>query len=135
MPDDLRDGEWHYVVASYLPGLTGAYTINGVETQAAEQQRHRQASMWITSWWHRRSNVSNAYLATNINDTALLLPNNAGGVIDQFALYNKALLPAPPLPGKCQWCSGLNRPSNDALSHPQAAGLSSYSRYPQSRCN
>jgi hypothetical protein len=93
---DLRDGEWHYVVASYLPDYR-SYTINGVETQIPTN--NGTASLYVDNQLvASQGNVSNAYLATNINDTALLLPNNVGGAIDQFALYNKALLPAPPLP-------------------------------------
>ncbi|MEI7664996.1 MAG: hypothetical protein WCI65_02980, partial [Synechococcaceae cyanobacterium ELA263] len=96
LPDDLRDGEWHYVVASYLPDYR-TYTINGVETQVPSN--NGTASLYVDNQLvASKTGVANAYLATNINDTALLLPNNAGGVIDEFALYNKALLPAPPLP-------------------------------------
>jgi hypothetical protein len=92
---DLRDGEWHHIVATYLPDYR-TYTINGVVTQIPTNSG--TASLFVDNQLvASKEGVTNAYLATNINDIALLLPNNAGGAIDQFALYNKALLPAPPL--------------------------------------
>ena len=95
LPADLRDGEWHYVVASYLPDYR-SYTINGVETQVPTN--NGTASLYVDNQLvASQGNVTNAHLATNINDIALLLPNNVGGAIDQFALYNKALLQAPAL--------------------------------------
>uniref|UniRef100_UPI003137C4B1 hypothetical protein n=1 Tax=Synechococcus sp. UW140 TaxID=368503 RepID=UPI003137C4B1 len=96
LPADLRDDQWHYVVATYLPTYR-SYTINGVATQLPTNGG--TAKLYVDNQLvASQENVSNAYLATNINDTALLLPSNAGGAIDQFALYNKALLTAPPLP-------------------------------------
>jgi hypothetical protein len=96
LPSDLRDGEWHHVVATYLPDYR-SYTINGVVTQVPINQG--TASLYVDNQLvASREGISDAFLATNINDTALLLAGNAGGAIDQFALYNKALLPAPPLP-------------------------------------
>lgn len=96
LPSDLRDGEWHHVVATYLPDYR-SYTINGVVTQVPINQG--TASLYVDNQLvASREGISDAFLATNINDTALLLAGNAGGAIDQFALYNKALLPAPSLP-------------------------------------
>jgi hypothetical protein len=95
LPADLRDDQWHYVVATYLPTYR-SYTINGIDTLVPTNSG--TASLYVDNQLvASQENVSNAYLATNINDTALLLASNAGGSIDQFALYNKALLPAPPL--------------------------------------
>jgi len=113
LPADLRDDQWHYVVATYLPTYR-SYTINGIDTQVPTNSG--TASLYVDNQLvAAQDNVSNAYLATNINDTALLLPSNAGGSIDQFALYNKALLLAPPLPTNS---SGLwpEPNQNDALS-------------------
>ncbi len=94
---DLRDGEWHHVVATYLPHYR-KYTINGVVTQIPTNSG--TASLFVDNQLvASKDGVTNAFLATNINDIALLLPNNAGGAIDQFALYNKALLSAPPQTG------------------------------------
>jgi hypothetical protein len=96
LPADLRDGQWHYVVATYLPDFR-PYTINGVATQVPVNRG--TASLYVDNQLvASASNVSDAYIASNINDTALLLPSNVGAAIDQFALYNKALLPAAPLP-------------------------------------
>ena len=90
---DLRDDEWHHIVATYLPDYR-TYTINGAVTQIPTNSG--TASLFVDNQLvASKDGVTSAYLATNINDIALLLPNNAGGAIDQFALYNKALLSAP----------------------------------------
>ena len=92
---DLRDGEWHHVVATYLPDYR-TYTVSGTVTQVPTNRG--TASLYVDNQLVGfREGVTNAFLATNENDKALLLANNAGGAIDHFALYNKALLPAPPL--------------------------------------
>ena len=92
---DLRDGEWHHVVATYLPDYR-TYTVSGTVTQVPTNRG--TASLYVDNQLVGfREGVTNAFLATNGNDKALLLANNSGGAIDHFALYNKALLPAPPL--------------------------------------
>lgn len=92
---DLRDGEWHHVVATYLPDYR-TYTVSGTVTQVPTNRG--TASLYVDNQLVGfREGVTNAFLPTNENDKALLLANNAGGAIDHFALYNKALLPAPPL--------------------------------------
>ncbi len=95
LPSDLRDGEWHYVVATYLPDFR-QYSINGTATQVPVNRG--TATLYVDNQLvASHSDVTDAYIASNINDTALLLANNAGGSVDQFALYNKVLLPAPQL--------------------------------------
>ena len=89
LPTSLNDGQWHYVVASYLPTYQ-AYAADGVITQLPTNVG--TATLYIDNQQvATQSNIINAYAPLNLNDQALLLANNVGGAIDQFAFYDKAL--------------------------------------------
>lgn len=86
---DLRDGQWHYIVASYLPDYT-SYTAAGSIVQLPTNVG--TASIYVDNQLvASQANVFNAYVPVNINDQALLLANNNGGAIDQLAFYDSAL--------------------------------------------
>lgn len=89
LPADLRDGEWHYIVATYLPVYQ---TYSDSETAAQLGSNVGTASLYVdNNLVATNPSVFNAFPALNLNDQALLLANNVGGAIDQFALYDKAL--------------------------------------------
>jgi hypothetical protein len=89
LPADLRDGEWHYIVATYLPVYQ---TYSDSETAAQLGSNVGTASLYVdNNLVATNTSVFNAFPALNLNDQALLLANNVGGAIDQFALYDKAL--------------------------------------------
>ena len=90
VPADLRDGQWHYIVASYLPSYQ-AYTVDdGTVIQLPTNVG--TASLYVDNTLvASNTSVVNAYDPTNGNDQALLLATNSGGAIDQLAFYDKAL--------------------------------------------
>jgi hypothetical protein len=93
VPADLRDGQWHYVSASFLPDYR-SYVINGETLQLPSNVG--TASLVIDNQLvATASGVLNPFPLLNLNDNALLLANNAGGAIDQVAFYNQALTLAP----------------------------------------
>uniref|UniRef100_UPI003137E965 hypothetical protein n=1 Tax=Synechococcus sp. UW140 TaxID=368503 RepID=UPI003137E965 len=86
---DLRDGQWHYIVASYLPNYE-SYTVAGSIVQLPTNVG--TASIYVDNQLIAvQNNVIDAYAPVNLNDQALLLSNNVGGAIDQLAIYDKAL--------------------------------------------
>ncbi|MCX5945830.1 MAG: hypothetical protein NTZ53_11145 [Cyanobacteria bacterium] len=89
IPQDLRDGKWHYIVASYLPAYH-TYNVEGNITQLPGSVG--TATLYIDNKLvDSNANILGAYAPINPNDQALLLANNAGGAIDQLAFYDKAL--------------------------------------------
>lgn len=89
VPADLRDGQWHYIVASYLPSYQ-AYTVDDTVVQLPTNVG--TASLYVDNTLvASNTSVINAYDPTNGNDQALLLATNSGGAIDQLAFYDKAL--------------------------------------------
>ena len=97
VPSDLRDGNWHYIVASYLPDYQ-TFDVSGTITQIPTNVG--TASLYIDNTLvSSNTSVVDAYIPINLNDQALLLANNAGAAIDQLAFYDKALsninLPEP----------------------------------------
>ncbi len=87
--NDLRDGGWHYIVASYLPNYQ-TYNVEGNSTQLPGGIG--TATVYIDNKLvASQSNVLSAYMPANFNDQALLLANNNQGAIDQLAFYDKAL--------------------------------------------
>lgn len=89
VPADLRDGQWHYIVASYLPSYQ-AYTVDGTVIQLPTNVG--TASLYVDNTLvASNTSVVNAYDPTNGNDQALLLATNSGGAIDQLAFYDKVL--------------------------------------------
>jgi len=89
IPQDLRDGKWHYVVASYLPTYQ-TYNVEGNIAQLLGSVG--TATLYIDNKLvASNANILGAYAPINSNDQALLLANNAGGAIDQLAFYDKAL--------------------------------------------
>ena len=89
VPADLRDGQCHYIVASYLPSYQ-AYTVDGTVIQLPTNVG--TASLYVDNTLvASNTSVVNAYDPTNGNDQALLLATNSGGAIDQLAFYDKAL--------------------------------------------
>lgn len=107
VPADLRDGLWHHIVATYLPGegTTGVASLYVDNHQVAQQ-----------------SEVAHAPIPANLNDQALLLTNNVGGAIDQLAFYNKALTTSSFSPNNSgQWPIPT---SGDALALLAAMGIS-----------
>lgn len=101
LPSDLRDGAWHYIVASYLPTYQ-SYTVSGTTVQLPSNVG--TASLYVDNQLAAsQSNIINAYAPINLNDQALLLANNVGGAIDQLAFYDKALSPAAPPAGSGNW--------------------------------
>ena len=89
IPMDLRDGQWHYIVASYLPTYQ-TYNVEGNITQLPGSVG--TATLYIDNTLVASTeNILGAYAPINLNDQALLLANNAGGAIDQLAFYDKAL--------------------------------------------
>ena len=107
VPADLRDGQWHHIVATYLPGqgTTGVATLYVDNHQVAQQ-----------------GGVAHAPIPANLNDQALLLTNNVGGAIDQLAFYNKALTTSSFSPNSAgQWPIPT---SSDALALLAAMGTS-----------
>ena len=102
VPADLRDGQWHYIVASYLPSYQ-AYEVDNTVTQIATNVG--TASLYIDNTLVASNNsVINVYAPINLNDQALLLANNVGGAIDELAIYDKALSSAAFTPNTSgQW--------------------------------
>jgi hypothetical protein len=89
VPADLRDGQWHYIVASYLPSYQ-AYAVDDTVVQLPTNVG--TASLYVDNTLvASNTSVINAYDPTNGNDQALLLATNSGGAIDQLAFYDKAL--------------------------------------------
>ena len=89
IPKDLRDGQWHYIVASYLPAYQ-TYNVEGNITQLPGSVG--TATLYIDNKLvASNANILGAHPPINPNDQALLLANNAGGAIDQLAFYDKAL--------------------------------------------
>ena len=116
---DLRDGQWHYIAATYLPQYEQS-TVNGEPVTLPTLQG--SASLLVdgevvTS----NSGVSAAYAAQNLSDQALLLANNAGGGLDQLAIYDKALTNAVPPPGVAGVWPQIS--SDDALAAIAVLGL------------
>lgn len=94
---DWRDGEWHYVVATYLPEYE-QITVNGEPITRPTLQG--TASLVVDNKVVASDNtISAAFAAQNLSDQALLLANNFGGGIDQFAIYDKALTQGTPPAG------------------------------------
>ena len=89
VPADLRDGNWHYIVASFLPTFQ-TYDADGVTVQLPTNIG--TASLYVDNQLvASNTNVFNPYPLINLNDQAQLLANNAKGAIDQLAFYDKAL--------------------------------------------
>ena len=81
IPKDLRDGQWHYIVASYLPTYQ-TYNVEGNITQLPGSVG--TATLYIDNKLvASNANILGAHPPINPNDQALLLANNAGGAIDQ----------------------------------------------------
>ncbi len=86
---DFRDGNWHYVVASYLPAYQ-SYNVEGNITQLPGMSG--TATLYVDNKLvASQVNVLDAYAPVSPNDQAVLLANNVGGAIDQLAFYGKAL--------------------------------------------
>lgn len=86
---DLRSGDWHYVVASFLPDYV-TYSADGSLVDVASNVG--TASLYIDGKQVASvANVVNPYAPSNVNDYAQLLSDNAQGSIDLVALYDKAL--------------------------------------------
>ena len=102
VPSDLRDGDWHYVVASFLPDQR-SFTIGGNKVQLPSNVG--TASLVIDNQLvASASGVINPFALLNLNDNALLLAGNAGGAIDQVAFYDQALtLATLPSGGDGSW--------------------------------
>jgi hypothetical protein len=94
---DWRDGQWHYIAATYLP----EYQQTTVAGQSlAVPSLHGSASLLVDGQpVASDSGVTAAFAAQNLSDQALLLALNAGGGLDQLAIYNKALTSAVPPAG------------------------------------
>jgi len=129
---DLRDGNWHYIVASYLPDYQ-AYTVAGTVTQVPSNVG--TASLYVDNQLVASSATNNinpyvidAYAPVNFNDQALLLANNAGASIDQLAFYDKALSTATFKPNSFgRWPSPS---ADDALAGLAALGTSIATKTP-----
>ena len=92
LPADLRDNQWHYIAATYLPTYQ-SYNVNGTVAQLPTNVG--TASLYVDNELKAsKSNVFNAYAPINLSDQALLLTNNVSGAIDQLAFYDKALTPS-----------------------------------------
>jgi hypothetical protein len=92
VPADLRDGNWHYIVASFLPTYQtyNADNADGIITQLPTNMG--TASLYVDNQLvASNTNVFNPYPLINLNDRAQLLANNTKGAIDQLAFYDKAL--------------------------------------------
>lgn len=122
---DLRDGNWHYVVVSFLPEFI-TYTADG--TLVDVPSNVGTASLYIDGQLVASvADVVNPYAPSNVNDYAQLLSDNASGAIDLLAVYGQALssssLPTPletwPLPT-----------SQDALALMKEAGFVIASKTP-----
>jgi hypothetical protein len=117
---DLRDGDWHYIAATYLPVYEQS-TINGQPVALPTLQG--SASLLVDGQLVQTdSAVTAAYAAQNLSDQALLLTNNAGGGLDQLAIYAKALTNAVPSPGVAGVWPQLS--TDDALAAIASAGVS-----------
>lgn len=102
VPADLRDGQWHYVVASFLPTYQ-TYDASGVTIELPTNTG--TASLFIDNQLvASNTSVFNPYPLMSLNDEALLLAGNSGGAIDQLAVYDKALSSAAFVPNTSgQW--------------------------------
>ena len=116
---DLRDGQWHYIAATYLPQYEQS-SVNGEPVTLPTLQG--SASLLVDGEVvSSNSGVSAAYAAQNLSDQALLLANNAGGGLDQLALYDKALTNAVQPPGVAGVWPQIS--SDDALAAIAVLGL------------
>ena len=96
---DLRDGNWHYVVVSFLPHFD-TYKDTTTNVQVEVPSIVGTASLYIDGQLVVSvSDVLNPYAPNNINDYAQLLSDNASGAIDLLAVYGQALSSSsPPTP-------------------------------------
>ena len=101
LPNDLRDGRWHYVVASYVPDYVTYRSADGTSFQLPEAKG--TASLYVDNKLVSSASTLYAYGTNNLNDQAQFLVNNAGGAIDHFALYDKALTTAAVVPPSNEW--------------------------------
>ena len=115
---DLRDGQWHYIAATYLPDYT-ATTIDG-QTVDLPTRTGTAALVVDNRVVASAAGVGGAYAAINLSDQALLLAGNAQGALDQFALYDRALTTMEPSPGVAGFWPEAS--SADALALLAAAG-------------
>ena len=90
---ELQDEEWHYVVVSYLPHYNDIATDTNPDQQTPSSVG--TASIYIDNELVAQDIVAGAYLPENINDELLILPLNDGAVIDNVAIYSKALTSLP----------------------------------------
>ena len=99
---DLRDGEWHYIAASFLPN-----TVNYVTNSNSLIETYSNvgiASLYVDNELvGQDETVVDAFLPTNVNDELVMLTNNVGGAIDQLAIYNNALSNFTPPPASSEW--------------------------------
>ncbi|MCP9789043.1 FG-GAP repeat protein [Cyanobium sp. Maggiore-St4-Cus] len=85
----INDGNWHYVVATYLPDYVLA-TI--ADKQYQVPQLTGTASLYIDGKAAATPlAIDDVFSPTTEADSALLLYGNAGGSIDEVALYTTAL--------------------------------------------
>ena len=86
---DYRNSNWNYVAASYLPEFN-TYSASGTVVEVPRNVG--TANLYVNGKLvATQANVINAYTASNFNDAAVLLSDNAGGAIDLLAIYGQAL--------------------------------------------
>ena len=98
---DYRDNGWHYVAASFLPDY---FTYSAAGTALELPRNVGTANLYVNGKLvATQANVINAYTASNFNDAAVLLSDNAGGAIDLLAIYGQALTTSQPPAVATDW--------------------------------
>lgn len=114
-PLRIDDGDWHYIVATYLPDYQTSQGANGKPTDVPLGTG--TASLYIDNQLVGRMSLSDVFSPDSEASDALLLYLNTGGAIDELALYQQALTVIDP--------SQVTPPSGDwpALTGAEALDL------------
>jgi len=98
---DYRDNGWHYVAASFLPDYA-TYSASGTTIELPRNVG--TANLYVDGTLvASQADVVNPYAASNFNDAAQLLSDNAGGAIDLLAVYGQALSTSQPPAFASDW--------------------------------
>ena len=122
---DYRGNGWHYVAASFLPDY---FTSSASGTTLELPRNVGTANLYVDGKVvATQANVINPYAASNFNDAAQLLSDNAGGAIDLLAIYGQALTTSQPPAFASDWPLPT---STDALALLQEVGFVVASKTP-----
>ena len=115
---DYRDNGWHYVAAAFLPYYS-TYSASGTDIELPRNVG--TANLYVDGKLvASQADVINPYAASNFNDAAQLLSDNAGGAIDLLALYGQDLSTSQPPTAASDWPMPT---STDALALLQEVGF------------